>query len=416
MKQDDELWMKKKKEMLKDYDERVPLGSWEKLEKSLSPVAVERRIPAYRWWVAAAVMLLAVSGISFYFLNTPVADDIRLASETVVEITPDIIPPIPDSESAYKEPVKEMSIKQALHIAKATITPTPTKEVEEGINDIETIEATETAEKETSIVSEPTDTDVNQQDDIEKKEKTIIRPSSKDKLHLPIENKKKSSDNRKLSFGLSINSGASVSMDSQDYVDLPQSMSSIMPDLANSDGFLELNDRQSLYFKEGVPYIQPSVELSHRQPITLGLSVRKGLNNGFSVETGLSYTLLSSDIHNVSGSEKKKTGTQELHYIGIPLRANWNFINSKNFTLYLTAGGMVEKCVYGKSGSEKNTVKPLQFSLAGGIGAQYNITKQLGIYAEPGVAYFFDDGSGVETIRKENPFNINLQAGIRFTY
>lgn len=413
MKQDDELWMKKMKEMLKNYDEQVPSGSWEKIEKSLSPV-VERRISTYRWWVAAAVMLLAISGISFYFLNTPVADNVRLASETAVEITPDILPTIPESESANKEPVKEMNIKQTLYIAKATIV--PTKKIEEGINDIETSEITENIDNETPIASEPTATDINQHNDTDKKEKTIIRPSGKDKLHLPIESKKKPSENRKLSFGLSINSGAGVSTDSQDFVNLPQSMNSIMPELVNSNGFLDLDEKQSLYFKEGVPYVQSSVELSHRQPITLGLSMRKGLNNGFSVETGLSYTLLSSDIHSINGNEKKKTGTQELHYIGIPLRANWNFIDSKNFTLYLTAGGMVEKCIYGKTGSEKNTVKDLQFSLAGGIGAQYNITKQLGIYAEPGVAYFFDDGSGVETIRKENPFNINLQAGIRFTY
>ena len=34
----------------------------------------------------------------------------------------------------------------------------------------------------------------------------------------------------------------------------------------------------------------------------------------------------------------------------------------------------------------------------------------------PGVAYYFDDGSDIQTIRKENPFNFNIQAGIRLTY
>ena len=77
---------------------------------------------------------------------------------------------------------------------------------------------------------------------------------------------------------------------------------------------------------------------------------------------------------------------------------------------------MIEKCVYGKLGSEKETVKPLQFSVSGAVGVQLNATKRIGIYMEPGVAYFFDDGSSVQTIRKENPFNFNIQAGIRFTY
>ena len=36
-------------------------------------------------------------------------------------------------------------------------------------------------------------------------------------------------------------------------------------------------------------------------------------------------------------------------------------------------------------------------------------------YAEPGVVYYFDDGSNVNTIRKEHPFNFNIQLGVRFT-
>ena len=67
-------------------------------------------------------------------------------------------------------------------------------------------------------------------------------------------------------------------------------------------------------------------------------------------------------------------------------------------------------------GLEKETVKPLQFSVSGGVGAQINATKRLGIYVEPGVAYYFNDGSDIQTIRKENPFNFNIQAGIRLTY
>lgn len=130
-----------------------------------------------------------------------------------------------------------------------------------------------------------------------------------------------------------------------------------------------------------------------------GLSVRKGLAKGFSLETGLTYTLLSSDAK-LAGEEQQIE--QKLHYVGIPLRANWNFLDKKLVTLYVSGGGMVEKCVYGKLGSEKETVKPLQFSVSGAVGAQMNATKRLGIYVEPGVAYYFDDGSDIQTIRKEN--------------
>lgn len=45
----------------------------------------------------------------------------------------------------------------------------------------------------------------------------------------------------------------------------------------------------------------------------------------------------------------------------------------------------------------------MQLSVMGAVGAQYNISNRVGIYVEPGVSYFFDDGSPIETIRKENP-------------
>ena len=82
------------------------------------------------------------------------------------------------------------------------------------------------------------------------------------------------------------------------------------------------------------------------------MSVRKGLAKGFSLETGLTYTLLSSDAK-LAGEEQQIE--QKLHYVGIPLRANWNFLDKKLVTLYVSGGGMVEKCVYGKLGSEKET-------------------------------------------------------------
>ena len=102
------------------------------------------------------------------------------------------------------------------------------------------------------------------------------------------------------------------------------------------------------------------VDYEHHQPVSFGLSVRKSLPKGFSVETGLTYTLLSSDIKRQGDT---KMQSQKLHYIGIPVRGNWNFLEKKYFTLYVSAGGMVEKCVYGKLADDKVNVKPLQFSV-----------------------------------------------------
>lgn len=237
------------------------------------------------------------------------------------------------------------------------------------------------------------------------------RPSSRDKLHIPTE--KASSQKGTWSMGLSVGNsgGASTELGSG----IPSYMSRVSM-VSVSNGLLSIPSDQTLVFEDGVPYLRQAnqvVDMKHHQPISFGLSVRKSLAKGFSVETGLTYTLLSSDAKFADSDQKTE---QKLHYLGIPLKANWNFLDKKLFTLYVSGGGMIEKCVYGKLGTEKETVKPLQFSVSGAVGAQFNATKRVGIYVEPGVAYFFDDGSDVQTIRKENPFNFNIQAGIRLTY
>lgn len=148
-------------------------------------------------------------------------------------------------------------------------------------------------------------------------------------------------------------------------------------DLATvANGIMDVPEGQELVFKNGMPYLMKNseeiVDIDHKQPLSFGFSVRKGLAKGFSVETGLTYTYLASDVK-FAGSSKKVS--QKLHYLGIPLRANWNFVDKKSFIMYVSAGGAMEKCIYGKIGSRSETVKPLQFSVMGAVGAQYNISK-----------------------------------------
>ena len=184
-----------------------------------------------------------------------------------------------------------------------------------------------------------------------------------------------------------------------------------------STGLVSIPEGQELVFKDGMPYLRTRddqiTSIEHKQPISLGFSLRKDLAKGFSLETGLTYTYLASDVVLGNDAVEKE---QKLHYLGIPLRVNWNFLDLKSFTLYVSAGGMVEKCIYGKLGNEKQTVKPLQLSAMGAVGAQYNVSKKVGIYFEPGLSYYFDDGSTVQTIRKERPCTFTLQAGVRLTY
>ena len=171
-----------------------------------------------------------------------------------------------------------------------------------------------------------------------------------------------------------------------------------------------------------------NTEIRHRQPVRVGLSVRYDLGKHWGIETGLTYSMLSSSISSGSNEYSFRT-EQDLHYIGIPLQASYDFFRSRWFSLYANAGGMVEKCISGKArsrteinGNEVNNtedklkIKPLQWSVNAEAGIQGNITDFLGIYVEPGVSWHFDNRSIVSTIYKEKPLNFNIEFGIRFSF
>ena len=416
-----ELWMNKLKEKLADYSEPTPASGWEQLEKELMP-PVEKKIYPYRKWMmaAAAVILLAVvSSVSLYFLGTPAADEMRHIQTPALASTPDALPGVqqPDVQGTSAEPVlrpvaREDRLAKAdrnipEHKTLVANEPVVKDEPEPVIEENEPGKAVEEGEP-----AEETNVGQTQTKDTERPTASNRprRPSGRDKYHIPTEKPSSQKGTWSMGLGVGNSGGASSEVGSGAY---PYSRVSM---LSVSNGLMQIPNDQTLVFEDGVPYLRQAkqiVDIKHHQPISFGLSVRKALGKGFSLESGLTYTLLSSDAKLADNDQQIE---QKLHYIGIPLRANWNFLDKKLVTLYVSGGGMVEKCVYGKLGSEKETVKPLQFSVSGAVGAQLNATKRVGIYVEPGVAYYFDDGSDIQTIRKENPFNFNIQAGIRLTY
>ena len=172
--------------------------------------------------------------------------------------------------------------------------------------------------------------------------------------------------------------------------------------------------------------IETKTEYDHHLPIRIGLSVAYALTDRMSISSGLTYTRLSSDIKDAS-RESKYIGEQRLHYVGIPVNVSYKVASSRWISLYGTAGVLAEKCVSGTTDEgyvENNTMKytntqdisskPLQMSVNAGVGIQFDFIDNVGIYAEPGLSYYFDDGSALQTIYKEKPLNFNLNVGVRF--
>lgn len=155
----------------------------------------------------------------------------------------------------------------------------------------------------------------------------------------------------------------------------------------------------------------------HSVPVSFGLTAAYRLTDRLSVTSGVVYTHASSTFeHGTPGSLSKDK--QTLHYVGIPVSANFVVWGNQLLQTYVTAGAQADFNVAAKVTTGDHTADidkdRAQFSVGGGVGVQLNIVKQLGVYVEPGVKYYFDNGSMVQNVFKDHPCNFSLQVGLRF--
>lgn len=182
-----------------------------------------------------------------------------------------------------------------------------------------------------------------------------------------------------------------------------------------------------------IVYNQPEVqeEYSHKIPVKVGLTARYNITGRLGVETGLTYSVLSSSVKtgNSETGNNWSSGSQTLHYLGIPLNISFDILNSRYVNIYVTGGGMMEKSISGSIKTDeyvdgkfartltaKISPKGLQWSVNAAAGVQANILPQLGVFVEPGVSHHFKNGSRVRSIYTDKPTDFSLGFGLRYSF
>ncbi|MEG2149853.1 MAG: outer membrane beta-barrel protein [Bacteroidaceae bacterium] len=417
MKKEDDNWTKAFRERLKNYSEPIPANGWDALEKELtsSPMLVPSHTSySFRRWIAAAVIFVAVaSTLTFWFLQTPTASYVQqLSSNPSTHVTdPKIkVEPIPTHTLVAPKLIAKVEKTNRKTAVGEQLTETTKPTVQENSGN--------SAEQQTIAKQQTSNAEKKQETTSSTVDKSSKRSLAPDNEYRSLRTKKA----KTWSVGMMVgNSASATNTGKQGFGSLSNSnertvLSSSFPMGLHSQVLLNNIDKPA------------TTDIKHRMPISFGASFRFHLSPMFALETGLVYTKLSSELRGGTQTDYYNE-EQTLHYLGVPLKGTWMFLNKKLFSLYWSAGGMVEKCVSGKSkidymlsGKETDAttsnlrVKPLQWSVNTAVGAQFNATKHLGIFAEPGIIYYFNDGSPIATIRKDKPFNFNLQMGVRFTY
>lgn len=407
----EEQWLNKVKNKLANYEEPIPTNGWEGLIGGLPAAKPQsaRHVWLHRYGgiAVAAAVLVAVSTIGIWLLSMPSVETHLPQPSTFSAAAPasavfeaDVLPtamqPHPEKSiaSAVKSPRLSAMVADATtpQVARTLMSDSATVSDATSRNGVEMTQAI--------TVEETENTTARQRKN--KKDSPRYKPSSKEKLQLPVE--RDGSSHKGWSLALAAGNGGKMGTAMQD---VRGGWKSVLVSGGIPMSGARIDDTEPYWHRSAL-----MEKVEHHQPVSVGVNIRKNLPHGFSLETGLTYTYMASDVY----YDSNEILDQKLHYMGIPLRANWNFVDKRAFTLYVSAGGAMEKCVYGKIAGRKYTPKDLQFSVMSAVGAQYNINQRLALYVEPGLSYYFDDGSLVETIRKENPCNFTLQGGIRLMY
>ena len=162
----------------------------------------------------------------------------------------------------------------------------------------------------------------------------------------------------------------------------------------------------------------PQGKAKHHAPVSVGMQLAFGIAPRLSLSTGVVYTRTSSDFYPYAPNNDYNVH-QVLHYVGIPVGLNYELWRSGGFHAYVMAGAEAAYNVKNdtdEDGTRKQDAKRdrVQFSGKASLGAQYDISPNVGLYIEPGAKYYFDNGSDIENTFKDKKLNFNLQFGLRF--
>lgn len=419
-------WQKDIHDRLGSYEKDAPEGLWEgisrrmpKLNDGVMLTHKPQRKAAFRMWrmagVAAAASVALVIGYSF--LGNSAKDNINIATNTTKH---------PNMLASSQKPIGNeptgVCADQATHSADDLLSEQPTLAKASTEQPTLANASTETNVKEISSKKENSKEE-NKQAEVkpEKREDNRMLRKNQDDALLAYNDVTERSGSTDAPSRWSVSTGAMGGLGASgtttaygDYLVL------------SCPGGADTKDSPMLDMSSVNRDVETKTEYEHHLPIRIGLSVAYALTDRLSISSGLTYTRLSSDIKDAS-RESKYIGEQRLHYVGIPVNVSYKVASFRWLGLYGTAGVLAEKCVSGTTDEgyvENNTMKytnthdisskPLQMSVNAGVGIQFDFIDNVGIYAEPGLSYYFDDGSALQTIYKEKPLNFNLNVGVRF--
>ena len=384
--------------ILEGGQEEVPAHVWEGVSAGLDKAARRRKVAL--WWRRAAVGGAVAAAVAAVLVLNPggSGDNIVPMDEGSGLIA--VVEPVDTSDSVNPE---EVLIAQAEPVARPASAGRRAEDAAEAVAELtEAVKLTEAVEQ--AGISETVDvTDTTEKDMASKK------PVS-EKTYFPVDWGEDEEKAAKVKTSLTLSGLTGTNS-------------------AQNSARRNLIKRPSISkapAKTGIK--ETSTNSTYGIPLSFGAGVKFDFTPKWSLGVGVNYSLLSrkffGEYHKVNAAgiieedpiSSNITNTQ--HYIGIPVNAFYNIVNSKSVNFYAYAGGAVEKCIADKYTLANTTIthkevpSGVQWSANVGIGAEFMIGNHLGLYIDPSLRYYFDNGQP-KSIRTAQPFMLGFEMGLR---
>lgn len=401
------------KDNIKDFDlmmksildggrEEVPAHIWEGVSEGLDKAA--RRKTVVLWWKRAAVSVATAAAVTLGVIFN------------MDKYTDSFVPQAADKDMiAVVEPVQEPAVEaadegipadeaevvrkmQKVLIAKAEVPETVADDVPSDAS-----EAMETVSDMTeSVQEEPSEAKQKATENVDRKKVT------EERVYFPEDwGEEEEKPARRVSFELSGLAGTNNTQSQNRIGPMKRPTTSPAPK------------------ETGIE--ETSTKGSYNIPVSFGAGVKIGLNQRWSIGTGVRYTRLSRQFYGkytkvgADGSLANPISS-DIHnlqqYIGIPVNAYCNIVSNDMINLYAYAGGTAEKCIsdkYSVLGTDivhKEKIDGLQLSANAGIGVEFLLGKHVGVYIDPSLRYYFNNGQP-KSIRTVQPLMLGFEMGIR---
>ena len=389
-----------------------PAGLWEAIssEMNLEPAPAQKSVAIHRWiWTAAAVVLALVGFFVLYqFDESDTKLEANNNNNAIVSTPANEEAKSPNSQFANAEepsiPSRSMAAsKQSIASKPKLLALATTNNMEVAIVE-QASESEQPSEQPQTAASDDSETvpapEVHQPKQTYLPE--VIEPTS---------TVSQSDNPEKWTIGITGSNGLLLA--ANNYANSINTQP-LYNDVSPADYLNSYMSKNEIHDKENFAslYTTADVEAKHHVPLRLGISLQYQLNDCLALLSGISYTYLKSEF--IVPLHSNLDYNQELNYVGIPVGLSYKLLSSEHFNIYIAGGTLIEKCVSANISSDEDIKShPWQWSINASAGAEYNFTRQFGLYLEPSLGYYFNDGTSLQHYYKEHPLAPSVQFGLR---